>query len=410
MSPRPTPRSTHSANVPSLDGRRGSRVFMPRRRHVHLAEQAGQILVVGVESTSLTAAEQAWMKRIRPGGIILFRRNIEAAAQTAALLREADRLGTVPLFRCVDEEGGLVDRFREVIHPVPSAAAVFSTGKRHMYRRHGALIAREARALGFNTVFAPVLDLALKESAGVMRTRAVAAEPWRVIDYARFFLSGLAMEEILGCGKHFPGLGGATADSHQDTPVIHRQTRMMWRTDLAPWLAVAGKLPFAMVAHASYPWPGRDSAVASVSRYWVTNVLRRQVRFKGIIVSDDMEMGGILSQMPLEEAVVKAVLAGVQMIPICCDPGLIDRAYEALVREGERSAAFSEAIASAWRKIYRSKKRWLQPVRRHTPSSERLNRLCEEVKAFSQEVAEAPAHGGDPERWRGLKREAEGVT
>lgn len=383
---------------------------MPRRRHVHLAEQAGQILVVGVESTSLTAAEQVWMKRIRPGGIILFRRNIEEAAQTAALLREADRLGTVPLFRCVDEEGGLVDRFREVIHPVPSAAAVFSTGKRHMYRRHGALIAREARALGFNTVFAPVLDLALKESAGVMRTRAVAAEPWRVIDYARYFLSGLAMEEILGCGKHFPGLGGATADSHQDTPVVHRQTRMMWRTDLAPWLAVAGKLPFAMVAHAAYPWPGRDSAVASVSRYWVTNVLRRQVRFKGIIVSDDMEMGGILSQMPLEEAVVKAVLAGVQMIPVCRDAGLIDRAYEALVREGERSVAFSEAVASAWRKIYRSKKRWLQPVRRHTPSGERLNRLCEEVKAFGQEVAEAPVHGGDPERWRGLKREAEGVT
>jgi len=406
MSPTPMPRPTHFVKLPASDGRRGARVFMPRRRHVQLAEQAGQMLIVGLQSDSLTAAEQTWMKRIRPGGVVLFRRNIEQAGQVTTLLRDADRLVSVPLFRCVDEEGGLVDRFRDLIHPLPSASAVFATGRRHLYRRHGTLIAREARVLGFNTVFAPVLDLALPESTAVMRSRAVAAEPWRVIDYARYFLSGLALEDVLGCGKHFPGLGGTTADSHQDTPVIRRQTRMMWRTDLAPWLAVSGKLPFAMVAHASYPWPGRDAAVATVSRYWVTNVLRRQVRFKGIIVSDDMEMGGILSQMPIEEAVVKAVLAGIQMIPICRDPGLIERAYETLLREGERSAAFAEAVASAWRKIYRSKKRWLQPVRRHTPSEERLNRICEEVKAFAEEIREAPVHSADPERWRGLKPES----
>jgi beta-N-acetylhexosaminidase len=409
MSAKPTTHPTHST-LPLPDRRRGSRVFMPRRRNVQLAEQAGQILIVGLASTSLTSSEQAWIRHIRPGGVILFRRNIEQAAQVTTLLRDADRQGTVPLFRCVDEEGGLVDRLRDLIHPVPSAAAVFATGRRHLYRRHGALIAREARALGFNTVFAPVLDLALPESTAMMRTRAVAAEPWRVIDYARYFLSGLAQENILGCGKHFPGLGGATADSHQDTPVIRRQTRMMWRTDLAPWLAVAGKLPFAMVAHASYPWPGRDSTVATVSRYWVTNVLRRQVRFRGIIVSDDMEMGGILSQMPLEEAVVKAVLAGIQMIPICRDPGLIERAYEVLLREAERSVAFAEAVASAWRKIYRSKKRWLQPVRRHTPSDDRLNRICEEVKAFAGEIAEAPVHSADPERWRGMNPEPEDAS
>lgn len=410
MSPTPTPQSTQSAKLPPPDGRRGPRVFMPRRRHVQLAEQAGQVLIVGLQSTSLTAAEHNWLTRVRPGGVVLFRRNIEEAGQVTSLLRDADRLGTVPLFRCVDEEGGLVDRFRDLVHPLPSPAAVFATGRRHLYRRHGSLIAREARALGFNTVFAPVLDLALPESSAVMRTRAVAAEPWRVIDYARYFLSGLTLEDVLGCGKHFPGLGGATADSHQDTPVIRRQTRMMWRTDLAPWLAVSGKLPFAMVAHASYPWPGRDEAVATVSRYWVTNVLRRQVRFKGVIVSDDMEMGGILSQMPIEEAVVQAVLAGIQMIPICRDPVLIDRAYETLLREGERSPAFAEAVAAAWRKIYRSKKRWLQPVRRHAPSEDRLNRLCEEIKAFSAEVAEAPVQSADPERWRGLKPEPGGAV
>ena len=375
---------------------------MPRRRSVEAAEQAGQLLIVGVAGPSLSEAERSWFQQIRPGGLILFRRNIEEASHTGTLLRQADRLGTTPLFRCVDEEGGLVDRLRDVLAPLPSPAAVFATGKRQLYRQHGWLVAREARALGFNTVLAPVLDLALPESAAVLRSRAVAAEPWRVIDYARTFLAGLKIENILGCGKHFPGLGGGAADSHHSMPVIPRQTRLMWRTDLAPWLAVGPRLPFAMVAHASYPWPGRDPATATVSRYWVTNVLRRQIRFKGIILSDDMEMGGILSQMPIEEAVVQALLAGIQMIEVCRDPVLVQRAYEAIVKEAERSRAFRNVVSSAWRKIYRSKKKWLQPTRRQSPSDTRLQRLCEDVRRFAQTVGEAPMHSADPERWQGL--------
>jgi beta-N-acetylhexosaminidase len=393
--------SRNRSSTAPQDGRRKHRVFMPRRRNVQAAEQAGQILIAGLGSTSLSAEERNWIERIRPGGIILFRRNIEEATQVAALLREADQPGTTPLFRCVDLEGGLVDRLRDVVHPMPSAAAVFATGKRNLYRHHGWLIAREARALGFNVVLAPVLDLGLPESAPILGTRAVAGEPWRVIDYARYFVSGLNMENMLGCGKHFPGLGGASVDSHQSTPVIHRQTRLMWRTDLAPWLAVGSRLPLAMVAHASYPWPGRDGALATVSRYWVTNVLRRQVRFRGIILSDDMEMGGILSQMPIEDAVIQAVGAGIQMIEICRDPELIQRAYEALLKEAERSRAFRELVSSAWRKIYRSKKKWLHPQRRQNLSEGRISRLCDEVREFAERVGEAPVHSADPVVWAG---------
>ncbi|HEX4038757.1 MAG TPA: beta-N-acetylhexosaminidase [Acidobacteriaceae bacterium] len=374
---------------------------MPRRRSVHLAEQAGQVLIAGVGGPSLSAEERDWMGRVRPGGIILFQRNIAEPGQVSTLLRDVDRMGSTPLFRCVDLEGGLVDRLRDVIAPMPSAAAVLATGKRQLYREHGMLVAREARALGFNTVLAPVLDLALPESASILRTRAVSSEPGRVIDYARAFLAGMKMENVLACGKHFPGLGGGRVDSHQTMPAIERQTRLMWRTDLAPWLAVAGRLHFGMVAHASYPWPGRDPAPATISRYWVTNVLRRQIRFRGIILSDDMEMGGILSQMTIEEAVVQGLLAGIQMIEICRDPGLLQRAFEAIVREAERSRAFREVVASAWRKVYRSKKRWLQPARRQNLSSTRLERLCEDVKSFGRKVGEAPTHSADPPRWEG---------
>lgn len=398
------PGTSHPTPEASGEQRRAARVFMPRRRNVQLAEQAGQILIVGVGSTSLSPEERSWVEKIRPGGIILFRRNIEEASQAASLLRDADRLSATPLFRYIDLEGGLVDRLRDVVHPMPSPAAVFATGKRNLYRQHGWLIAREARAVGFNVVLAPVLDLALPESSPILKSRAVAAEPWKVIDYARYFVSGLNMENMLGCGKHFPGLGGAKVDAHQSTPVITRQTRLMWRTDLSPWLAVGSRLPFAMVAHASYPWPGRDAALATVSRYWVTNVLRRQVRFRGIILSDDMEMGGILSQMSIEDAAIGAVRAGIQMIEICRSPELIHRAYEAILRESEHSRAFRDMVASAWRKIYRSKKKWLQPVKRQNLSDARISRLCDDVKDFAERVGERPAVSApDPERWHGAE-------
>jgi beta-N-acetylhexosaminidase len=404
MSPRRTQNQPSAQEPSSSNGRRQPRVFMPRRRNVQLAEQAGQVLIAGLGGASLSAEERTWLERIRPGGVILFRRNIESAVQVASLLSEAGHLSTAPLFRGIDLEGGLVDRLRDLVYPMPSPAAVFATGKRNLYRQHGWLIAREARALGCNTVFAPVLDLALPESASVLRTRAVSAEPGRVIDYVRAFLAGMKNEEILACGKHFPGLGGGQVDSHQSMPVIHRQTRLMWRSDLAPWLALASRLPFAMVAHASYPWPGRDDAPATVSRYWVTNVLRRQIRFRGIILSDDMEMGGILSRMSIEEAAVQALLAGIQMIEICRDPALIQRAYEAILKEAERSRAFRDVVASAWRKVYRSKKRWLRPTRRQNLSDTRIQRLCEDVKQFAALVGETPATSApDPERWKGLR-------
>src|SRR5262249_36753244 len=136
-----------------------------------LRNQVGKLIIAGLEGPELTATERAWLKLIRPGGVILFRRNIEEPGQTFELLREATEITGAPTFRCVDPEGGLADRLRDLIAPMPSPAAVYATRKPVLFKKHGQLIAQEARSLGFNTVFAPVLDLALPASAGVMRTR-----------------------------------------------------------------------------------------------------------------------------------------------------------------------------------------------------------------------------------------------
>jgi beta-N-acetylhexosaminidase len=332
----------------------------------NLRHAVGSLLVVGLAGTELTDLERAWLKLVRPAGIILFRRNIADAAQTRALLKEATALTVPHGLRCVDVEGGTVDRLRDALAPMPSAQAVAkaarilfpSSQKRDpstssgqalehpggLAHRHGELIARAVKAFGFNTTLAPVLDLALPVSAKVMGTRAAAPTADGVVLYARNFLAGLAACGVAGCGKHFPGLGGGVLDSHFEMPLIDRTRGELNREDLIPYRELRNELSMIMVNHAAYPrTPGKDRP-ASVSPYWITTVLRKRIGYSGLIFSDDLEMGGILKSMPIEEAAIAAIRAGMNLIEICHSPELILRAYESLLIEAERSAAFRNLL------------------------------------------------------------------
>jgi beta-N-acetylhexosaminidase len=309
-----------------------------------LRHAVGSLLVVGLSGTELTGLEHAWLKLVRPAGIILFRRNIISAQQTRALLNEAASLCTTHNFRCVDLEGGAVDRLRDALAPMPSAQAVARTGNEKLMHEHGELVGRAVKAFGFNTTLAPVLDLALPASAQVMGTRAAAPDAESVVRYVRSFLAGLRTQCVAGCGKHFPGLGGGTLDSHLATPEIHRTMRELWREDLAPFRQLRDELPMIMVNHATYPDTQGKNLPASASRYWITKILRERIGYRGIIFSDDLEMGGILKVLSIEDAAIAAIRAGMDLIEICHSPELILRAYEALIAEAERSAAFCELL------------------------------------------------------------------
>jgi beta-N-acetylhexosaminidase len=352
-----------------------------------LRRQLGQMLIAGVAGLEITPLEESWLRIIQPGGVIFFRRNIEEAAQTHRLLAAMGSLSTDPLFRCVDLEGGFVDRLRDLIAPMPSLAAVAATGKKSLYLTHGKLIGREAHALGFNVVLAPVLDLALPESHSVMKTRTAFANPEKVTAYADAFLSGLKSAQILGCGKHFPGLGGGRLDSHHATPVIERSIEQLWRTDMVPYRRLKARLPMVMVSHASYPASG-DSKPASISRYWITDVLIKKIGYRGLILSDDMEMGGILTQTSIEDAAVGAVAAGSHLLEICKDPVLILRAFEALLSEAETSLAFRRIVEVAFRKITRAKRAIDSAPLNKPPSKAQIQRLRVEVAALRAKCPE----------------------
>src|SRR5580658_2987737 len=177
---------------------------------IGLRQAAGSLLVVGLSGTELTGLESAWLRLVRPGGVILFKRNIIDAPQTRALLDQATGFSASHSVRCVDVEGGTVNRLRDALAPLPSAqavgAAMRSLRRPALAREFGVLIARAVKAFGFNTTLAPVVDLALPEAAEVLGSRPPGANAQDVIAFARAFFAGLATQGVVGCGKHFPGL------------------------------------------------------------------------------------------------------------------------------------------------------------------------------------------------------------
>jgi beta-N-acetylhexosaminidase len=364
----------------------------------NLRRAAGSLLVVGLSGMEMTGLERAWMRVVEPGGVILFRRNIADSEQTRSLLAEATGLCAGHAFRCVDVEGGSVDRLRDALAPMPSAQAVDramrSTGNLTLPREHGELIALGVKAFGFNVTLAPVLDLALPESAAVMGTRTTGATADETIAFARAFFTGLADHGVAGCGKHFPGLGGGNLDSHAETPQIRRMWDDLWREDLAPYRALRDKMPMVMVNHASYPLTPSKNLPATASPFWISKVLRKKVGYRGFIFSDDMEMGGILKFMPMEEAAVAAIRAGMNTIEICHSPELILRAYEALMHEAESSATFRWVLLQRARDAARRRERMFAAGVPEALTAKEFEALRVRIVRFGERIAKLNGSAG----------------
>jgi beta-N-acetylhexosaminidase len=356
-------------------------------------QAAGSLLVVGLGGTELTALERAWLKLVRPAGIILFRRNIADARQTRALLAETMQFCSPHFASFVDVEGGTVDRLRDVLAPIPSVQAVAlaarAKGNKALARRHGELVARAVAAFGFNTSLAPVLDLALPASLPVMETRCAAPTAAGVVDYAREFLAGLAAQGVAGCGKHFPGLGGGTRDSHLETPSIRRNWQQLWREDLAPYRALRNCLPMVMANHAAYPLTAGKKRPASVSSFWINEVLKERIGYRGIILSDDLEMGGVAKFMPMGEAAVAAVRVGSELLLICHHPEPILSVVESLVAEGERSVAFRKLLFARARASAQKRARVFPAVMPPALSKRQFEALRARILRFGETVAKA---------------------
>jgi len=352
-----------------------------------MKDNVGQLLIVGFDGTEMTPRLGSLLMRLQPAGVILFARNIKSAEQTWRLLRDCQKCVSTPLFTCVDLEGGSVDRFRDALGPAPSAANVFATVDRKLFRKHGQLIGENCRTLGFNVDFAPVLDLAFEASRSVMSSRAVSANPRETAAYAREFLAGLRASKVLGCGKHFPGLGEGKLDSHHKLPVIQKPLKRLWAEDLFPYRALRAQLPMVMVSHAAYPAVTRNQTPASLSKVWITDVLRKRIGYRNLVISDDLEMGAVLSAASVGEASVEHIRAGGDLCLVCHREDYIAQAYEELIKTTEREPQFAKRIANSVRRVLDFKKKSARLFRNtRTPSGVTVERLSRKLWEFGEQV------------------------
>ena len=359
----------------------------PSRKSTSLAKQVGQLLIIGFDGTELTPGLAKMLARIQPAGVILFARNIINAQQTQKLLKDCQATVKDRLFTSVDLEGGRVDRFRNVTGPTPSAAEVFATGERKLYRKHGEIIGKICCALGFNLDFAPVLDLSFAASRKVMSSRAFSTDPKQVVTYAREFLAGLGAAGVLGAGKHFPGLGEGNLDSHHELPVIKKSFNQLWEEDLVPYRLMKRELPMVLVNHANYPDVTGDPLPASLSKYWITDVLRREIGYRGLVVSDDLEMGGVLEAAPIDEAATQFIAAGGDLCLICHEQARIEQAYETVLRKAEGDARFRRRVLESAKRVTAFKKKSAELKRRApAPAPEKISRLSTQLWEFSEQV------------------------
>lgn len=262
---------------------------------------------VGLSGASIRPAERAILDRFPPRGVILFRRNIESVEQTAALAREIRSRGALVF---VDQEGGPVDRFRDVLGPSISLREAAGSG---VARQAGQLAGESCARLGFSVDLAPVVDRRIGgASARLLGDRCVSEDPVRVARAADAFLAGLHSRGIGGCVKHFPGLGRACLDTHRALPMIPAD-RAESRRDLAPFRKTQSRARAVMVSHAAGP----DGTPASLSRAAAHRLLRGRLHFDGAVFSDDLEMGALAAFGDLPGRCVLASRAGCDLLFVC---------------------------------------------------------------------------------------------
>ncbi len=292
-------------------------------------ESLGQLILTGVPGKELDAETAALFRRIQPGGFILFGRNIESARQLRKLTDDLRDLSEIEPIITIDQEGGRVSRLRLIGNEPPNAQQLRDKGDIDLIRQHGDITGRLLRLFGFNLDLCPVLDISFDDEAdNSLRGRCYGNTVEQVIRNAGAFNDAMRQQGIASCGKHFPGYSAATIDAHHDLPRIDRTRGQLDREELAVFRAFVGgggdatlrrpyRVDSMMICHGWYPCFESAKTPASLSRVVITELLREELGFDGLVMTDDLDMGAILNEYSLEDTLRLAVEAGNDLAMIC---------------------------------------------------------------------------------------------
>jgi beta-N-acetylhexosaminidase len=357
------------------------------------ANSLGQLILTGVPGKELDSRTAALFRRVQPGGFILFGRNIASPLQLRKLIDDLRDLSKVEPIVTIDQEGGRVSRLRLIGNEPPNAQQLRDKNDVDLIRRHGDITGRLLRVFGFNLDLCPVLDISFDDNAdNSLRGRCYGQTVEQVIRNAGAFNDAMRNQGVASCGKHFPGYSAAKCDAHFELPKIDRTPKELDREELAVFRKFVGRVrppgapknsgpaksarpavePYhqeidsMMICHGWYPCFEPEKTPASLSRRIITELLREEFGFEGLIMTDDLDMGAILNGYSLEDTIRLAVGAGNDLVMICHRIPEIenvhrilgqlpreqtDRAQESVARFKETLARPHEFSEAAFRKI-----------------------------------------------------------
>src|SRR5215469_11919459 len=282
------------------------------------ADSVGQLIMTGVPGKELDAETARLFRRVQPGAYILFGRNLESATQLRKLIDDLRDLSDIEPIITIDQEGGRVSRLRRIGNEPPNAQQLRDKNDIDLIRRHGDITGRLLRLFGFNLDLCPVLDISFDEDAeNSLRGRCYGRDVQQVVRNAGAFNQAMREQGIASCGKHFPGYSAATSDAHFQLPRIDRTREELERNELAVFRELVGDIDSMMVCHAWYPCFEPEPVPATVSRRIVTELLRNEFAFEGLIMTDDLDMGAILIGYRLDETIRLTLEAGNDIMMLC---------------------------------------------------------------------------------------------
>jgi beta-N-acetylhexosaminidase len=323
----------------------------------------GQYLIGCMPGTTVPVELRSLAREFDLGGVILFSRNIEAPEQVAELAADSEALGrSAPAWVSVDQEGGRVARLKEPFTKWPPMATLGRAGRQSesLADRFAKALADELLAVGITLDYAPVLDIHTNPKNPVIGDRAIAERADDVARLGRVIIRALQGAGLAACGKHFPGHGDTSTDSHVELPLVEHAPDRLRAIELEPFrAAVAERVAFIMTAHVLVPSLD-DQRPASLSPAVVQQLLRDELKFDGVILSDDLEMKAISAKYAVPDAAVDAIRAGCDAVLICSgDLDLQARTLESLVRAVESGVIPSKRHDDASIRLRRAKERFL---------------------------------------------------
>ncbi len=358
----------------------------------HIRRHVGQLIIAGFAGTSIPSELRALAREFDLGGVILFARNIEEPEQVAELAYEAKNLsGELPAWVSLDQEGGRVARLKTPFTEWPPMRALGRSGDLSLAARFGRALATELRAVGITLDYAPVLDVASNDGNAVIGDRALSGHADEVSKFGAAIIQAFQESGIACCGKHFPGHGDTTVDSHEALPVVEHSAKRLREIELVPFKkAVTVDVAALMTAHVLYL--ALDAELpATLSPAVVTSLLRKELKFEGLIVTDDIEMGAISSAKPVPIATVQALTAGCDVVLLCGeDTERQVAALEAVIRAVEANDLPASRVEDALDRQRRVKEHFLRRMRTwRPPTAETLRDLLRggEGASVADEIA-----------------------